>query len=255
MKNNSPSLKRGQVRCVAPKSNGGTEVIYGKNAVLESLHEGTRSFHEILVLPQHYDDLLEASRGVPVRVLQKHDLDKITATNHHQGIAAKVSAYHYADLKDLYPLRCVILLDSVEDPQNLGSIIRTAHALANAGVIIPEHRSAPITPAVVKASSGATEHVKIARVKNLRAAAQDLKKNGFWLVGLEADAPGDISRTPVFDKLGLVLGGEDSGIRPVMTSELDLAVKIPMRGDFNSLNVSQAATIALYELVVRVRST
>jgi 23S rRNA (guanosine2251-2'-O)-methyltransferase len=255
MKNKSPSLKRGQVRRIAPNSNGGTEVIYGKNAVLESLHQRARSFQEILVLPQHYDDLMEISRGVPVRVVQKHDMDKITATNHHQGIAAKVSAYQYADLKDLYSLKCVILLDSVEDPQNLGSIIRTAHALANAGVIIPEHRSAPITPAVVKASSGATEHVKIARVKNLRSAAADLKKNGFWLVGLEADAQEDISHTPVFDKLGLVVGGEDSGIRPVMTSELDLAVKIPMRGDFNSLNVSQAATIALYELVVRVRST
>jgi 23S rRNA (guanosine2251-2'-O)-methyltransferase len=255
MKNKSPSLKQRPVRRIAPKGNGGTEVIYGKNAVLESLHEGTRTFHEILVLQQHYDDLLEVSRGVPVRVLQKPDLDKITATNHHQGIAARVSAYRYADLKDLYPLKCVLLLDSVEDPQNLGSIIRTAHALADAGVIIPEHRSAPVTPTVVKASSGATEHVKIARVRNLRAAARDLKKNGFWLVGLEADAQADISRTPVFDKLGLVLGGEDWGIRPVMTSELDLAVKIPMRGDFNSLNVSQAATIALYELVVRVRST
>jgi 23S rRNA (guanosine2251-2'-O)-methyltransferase len=255
MKDKSLFQKHGQARRVAPKSYGSTEVIYGKNAVRESFRQGTRTFHEILVLQQHYDELLKASKGVPVRVLQKHDLDKIAATNHHQGIAAKVSSYPYADLKDLYPLKCIVLLDSVEDPQNLGSIIRTAHALADAGVIIPEHRSAPITPAVVKASSGATEHVKIARVKNLRAAALDLKKNGFWLVGLEADAPEDIRRTPVFDKLGLVLGGEDSGIRPVITSELDLVVKIPMRGDFNSLNVSQAATIALYELVVRVRST
>jgi 23S rRNA (guanosine2251-2'-O)-methyltransferase len=110
-----------------------------------------------------------------------------------------------------------------------------------------------VTPAVVKASSGATEHVRITRVKNLRAAAQELKKNGFWIVGLEADAQEDISRTPTFEKIGLVLGGEDSGIRPVMTSELDLAVRIPMRGGFNSLNVSQAATIALYELVTRVK--
>jgi 23S rRNA (guanosine2251-2'-O)-methyltransferase len=255
MKNKPPFIKQGQVRRAAEKGYNSTEVIYGRNAVFESLHQGTRTFHEILVLQQHYDDLLEASKGVPVRVVQKHELDKIAATNHHQGIAARVSAYRYADLKDLYPLKCVLLLDSVEDPQNLGSIIRTAHALANAGVVIPEHRSAPITPTVVKASSGATERVKIARVKNLRTAAQDLKKNGFWLVGLEADAKGDISNTPVFDKLGLVLGGEDSGIRPVMTSELDLAVKIPMKGDFNSLNVSQAATIALYELVVRGRST
>src|SRR5208283_2649357 len=161
--------------------------------------------------------------------------------------------YRYAELKDLFPLPCVVLLDNVEDPQNLGSIIRSSHALVGAGIIIPEHRSAPVTPAVVKASSGATEHVRITRVKNLRAAAQELKKNGFWIVGLETHAQEDISRTPTFDKLALVLGGEDSGIRPVMTSELDLTVRIPMRGGFNSLNVSQAATIALYELVARVK--
>ena len=105
MKNKSPFLKRGQGRRVASKSSVGTEVIYGKNAVFESLHQGTRSFHEILVLPQHYDDLLEVSKGVPIRVVQKHDMDKITATNHHQGIAAKVSAYQYAAPERPLPLK------------------------------------------------------------------------------------------------------------------------------------------------------
>ena len=253
MKDISHFHKHRDKRYIPPQGSGNSEIIYGKNAVLESINAGTRKFYEILVLPQHYDEIVGLSADVPIRVLQKPDLDKITATNHHQGIAAKVSIYRYAELKDLFPLTCVVLLDNVEDPQNLGSIIRSSHALAGAGIVIPEHRSAPVTPAVVKASSGATEHVRITRVKNLRAAAQELKKNGFWIVGLEADAQEDISRTPSFDKLGLVLGGEDSGIRPVMTSELDLAVRIPMRGGFDSLNVSQAATIALYELVARVK--
>ena len=249
-----PHLPRRRERRYSPSpGSGNSEIIYGKNAVLESIHAGSRKFHEILVLPQHYDEILEPSADIPIRVLKKPDMDKITATDHHQGIAAKVSIYRYAELKDLFPLTCVVLLDTVEDPQNLGSIIRSSHALAGAGIVIPEHRSAAVTPAVVKASSGATEHVRIARVKNLRAAAQDLKKNGFWIVGLQADARDDIRRTPKFDKLGLVLGGEDSGIRPVMASELDLAVSIPMRGSFNSLNVSQAAAIALYELMSRLK--
>jgi len=251
MRDNPRFSRPPQARRDAPRGKSGTEVIYGRNAVFETLNSAARTVHEILVLPQHEDELLNASRGIPVRVLPRHDLDRITSTSHHQGIAARVSVYGYADLSDLYPLKCVLLLDGVEDPQNLGAIIRSAHALAQAGIVIPEHRSAPVTPSVVKASSGATEHMKIARVKNLRTAAQELKKKGFWLVGLEAGAMEDIRSTPRFDKLGLVLGGEDSGIRPVMSSELDLAVNIPMKAPFNSLNVSQAATIALYELVAR----
>jgi 23S rRNA (guanosine2251-2'-O)-methyltransferase len=134
--------KPGQVRRAAPGSQSGTEVIYGRNAVMETLHKSTRTIHEILVLPQHKDELLEASGGIPVRVLPRPDLDRITSTSHHQGMAARVTPYAYAELKDLYAKRCVLLLDSVEDPQNLGAIIRSAYALADAGVIIPEHRSA-----------------------------------------------------------------------------------------------------------------
>ena len=251
MKDTSRFSRRGGKGHAPGKGQGGAEIIYGRNAVLEAVHAGNRKFQEILVLPQHHDEMFESSSGIPLRVLQKPDLDRITSTDNHQGIAARVSAYPYAELKDLYPLPCVVLLDGVEDPQNFGSIIRTAHALADAGIVIPEHRSASVTPSVVKASSGATELTKIARVKNLRSAAQELKKSGFWIVGLEAHAQQDITRTPRFDKIGLVLGGEDTGIRPVMASELDLEVSIPMKGSFNSLNVAHAAAIALYELTAR----
>ena len=233
------------------KTTGNTEVIFGRNAVLEAIRAGSRTIHEILVLPQHEDETNELPGSVPVRVLSKQDMNRVSGTENHQGMAARVSPYRYARLEDLCDLRTIVLLDSVEDPQNLGSIIRTAYALAGAGIVIPEHRAAPVTPAAVKASSGATEYAKIARVANLRAAAQNMKEKGFWLVGLEADARDHISSVPAFDRLGLVLGGEDTGIRPVITSELDLKVSIPMEGDFNSLNVSQAAAIALYELVGR----
>ncbi|HOS98179.1 MAG TPA: 23S rRNA (guanosine(2251)-2'-O)-methyltransferase RlmB [Deltaproteobacteria bacterium] len=236
-----------------PRTPGSTEVIYGRNAVLETVRTGSRTIHEILVLPQHEAEILDTAGPVAVRVLQRRDMERIAGTEHHQGMAARVSLYRYAGLDELFRYRVVVLLDSVEDPQNLGSIVRTAHALAGAGMVIPEHRAAGVTPAVVKASSGATEHVKIARVTNLRAAAQKLKENGFWLVGLEADAREDIGSIPKFDKVGLVLGGEDSGIRPVVTSELDMAARIPMQGTFNSLNVAHAAAIALYELAVRGR--
>ncbi|MCU0577198.1 MAG: 23S rRNA (guanosine(2251)-2'-O)-methyltransferase RlmB [Desulfobacterota bacterium] len=240
-------------RSIPRKMTGLTEVVYGRNAVVETLGAGSRTVHEIFVLPQHEGEILELSGNVPSRVVNKRDLDRIAGTENHQGMAARVSPYRYARLEDLFALKAVVLLDSVEDPQNLGSIIRTAYALAGAAIVIPEHRAAPVTPAVVKASSGATEHAKIARVTNLRAATQGLKKNGFWLVGLEAGARDALSSVPVYEKLGLVLGGEDSGIRPVMNSELDLAVHIPMSGAFNSLNVSLAAAIALYELVARKR--
>lgn len=236
---------------VPGKTRGNTEVIFGRNAVAEAVRAASRTIHEVLVLPQNRHEVDQLSVTVPVRVLAKEDLTRIAGTESHQGMAARVSPYRYARLEDLSALKAVVLLDSVEDPQNLGSIIRTAYALAGAGIIIPGHRAASVTPAVVKASSGATEHAKIARVTNLRAAARELKQRGFWLVGLEADARDPVSSVPDFERLGLVLGGEDSGIRPVMTAELDLKVGIPMGGDFNSLNVSQAAAIALYELVRR----
>lgn len=244
--------RQGRDRRESPKAAGGTEVIYGRNAVLEAIRAGSRTIHEVLVLSQHMDEILDVS-GTAARVVDRQDLEKIAGTEYHQGMAARVSAYRYVRLEELFGFRTVLLLDSIEDPQNLGSIIRAAYALAGAGVVIPEHRSASVTPAVVKASAGATEHARIARVTNLRAAARELKEHGFWLVGLEAGAHDDISRSPAFDRLGLVLGGEDSGIRPVMTAELDLAVGIPMQGAFNSLNVSHAAAIALYELAARGR--
>lgn len=227
------------------------ELIYGLNPVKEALTSGRRKVYEIMISRERYDDILSMSRGIPVNSLPRNELEKLARTRGHQGIMARVSSYPYESLSDCTTLDVVILLDSVEDPQNLGAIIRTAYALAGAGIIIPEDRSASITPAVVKASAGATEHAMIARVKNLRMAAKELKKAGFWLVGMEAGGRDALDAVPQFDKLALVIGGEDTGVRPVMQKELDIMASIPMKSEFNSLNVAQSAAIALYELMIR----
>jgi len=229
------------------------EFIYGKNPVKEALTACSRTFYEIMISREKADDITSGLSGIPVHTLSKQELDRIAKTRFHQGVVAKVSRYRYASLSSLLDLPLVVLLDCVEDPQNLGSIIRSAFALADAGIIIPENRAASITPAVVKASAGATEHAKIARVTNLRMAAKELKSAGYWVVGLDAAGTMPLSGIPSYDKTALLLGGEDTGIRKGMEKEVDILAYIPMRGSFNSLNVANSAAIALYELASRSR--
>ncbi|HON38945.1 MAG: 23S rRNA (guanosine(2251)-2'-O)-methyltransferase RlmB [Desulfomonilia bacterium] len=227
------------------------EVIYGKNPVMEALAAGRRTFYEIMTARQNYDEIARAAGKIRVITLSRKELDHIARSTYHQGVVARVSSYPYTPIKDLMQKKVVVLLDSIEDPQNTGAIIRSAYALADAGIIIPEDRAAHVTPAVIKASAGAAEHASIARVKNLRAAAKELKKEGFWVVGLDAQGTVPISEVPSYDRLAVVLGGEDVGIRSGMEKEADIVARIPMKGSFNSLNVSQSASIALYELVAR----
>ena len=228
------------------------EIIFGKNPIMEALAAGKRTFYEILVARQNFEEIAHAAGGhAAIITLSRKELDHLTRSPFHQGVAAKVSPYRYTPLKELAEKKVVLLLDSIEDPQNTGSIIRTAYALADAGIVIPEDRAAQVTPAVVKASAGATEHAAIARVKNLRMAAKELKKQGFWVVGLDAEGQAPLPEVPSYDRLALLLGGEDTGIRSGMEKEADILARIPMRGSFNSLNVAQSASIALYELVIR----
>lgn len=227
------------------------EIIYGFNPVEEALKAQKRKFFEIIAARDGMDRISSLAKGVSVNTVTRHELDRITGVKNHQGIAARVSPYKYAAVEDVMALDFAVLLDSVEDPQNLGAIIRTAYALADAAMVIPEDRAASVTPAVVKASAGASEAAVIAKVVNLRNAIRELKKNGFWLVGLDAGAKETLASTPDFRKTAIVMGGEDSGIRPVIASELDFVARIPMRGRFNSLNVAQSAAIGIYELAAR----
>jgi len=227
------------------------EVLYGFNAIIEALDAGRREFKEIIVSRERYDEILYKARGIPIVRATSKDLDRISGTRSHQGVVARVSSYAYAGLEDVAPTGVVLVADTVEDPQNLGSMVRSAYALAGSGIVIAERRCASITPAVVKASAGATEHARIAKVKNLARAMDKLKEWGFWLVGLDASVDTTIQEVPTLEKIAIVIGGEATGLRPRVMKKLDVVVSIPMRRRFNSLNVSHSAAIGLYELVVR----
>jgi len=194
---------------------------------------------------------LAVERGVPVRRVPRARLDHLSDS--HQGLAAEVEGYAYVNLEDILSLAgerheppLVLLLDIIQNPQNLGTLLRTAEAVGVHGVIIPEHRSAGVTPAVVQASSGASEHILVA-VMNLVQAIQALKASDVWIVGLEGSAE---ARTPddidLSGALGLVIGNEGEGMRRLVRQSCDYLLRLPMRGQVESLNAAVAGSVVLY---------
>jgi len=178
------------------------------------------------------------------------------APGSNQGIAASVSPIEYTEFDDLITLleskkekALVVILDKVEDPHNLGSIVRTAVCAGVDGIIIPKRRSSQITATVEKTSAGAVEQIPIVQVNNLNSAIEKLKDIGFWVVGAEADGDKNYFDIEYDMKCVLVLGGENQGISTLVKKNCDFLVKIPMPGNFNSLNVSNAASILIYEVV------
>ena len=235
------------------------ELIYGRNAVHECLRAGRRDVFRLLVSQgaQASGTLAQAlvlarQKGVPVQQVLRPQLDKIAQG--HQGIVAEVSGYPYVDLEDLLQpstsldsLR-LLVLDCLQDPQNLGALLRTAEAVGVDGVVIARDRAASVTPAVANASSGATEHLRIARVTNITRTLQTLKEYGVWIAGLE-DAPGaqEYWNSNLTGSIALVVGSEGQGIRRLVLQTCDVLVKLPMRGKVTSLNAAVAGSIVLYE--------
>jgi len=201
---------------------------------------------------------VDAARAVEVAVETRARavVDEMAGGGNHQGVCAVVGEYPYVDPEDLLEVArargeapLVVVLDGVQDPQNLGALVRSAHVLGAHGVIIPQDRAAPVTPAVVRASAGATEHVKIARVVNLARALDGLKEAGLWIAGGVADdgsAPWEVDLT---GPTALVVGAEGKGVRPLVLRQCDFLVRIPMLGRVASLNVSVAGAVLLYEAV------
>lgn len=236
------------------------EVLYGRNAVREALLAGRRQAFGLWVLAGSRDarlrevvDLARA-RSVPIHEVDRHRLGQLAADRHHQGVALEAGPYPYVLLEDILERAraageapFLLLLDLLQDPQNLGTLVRTAEAVGVHGVVLGERRAAGVTPAVVHASSGATEWLPIARVTNLAQAMRALAEQGVWLVGLES-AP---EATPLEevswpDAVGLIVGSEGEGLRRLTRERCDLLVRIPMRGHINSLNAAVAGSIALY---------
>jgi 23S rRNA (guanosine2251-2'-O)-methyltransferase len=236
------------------------EKLIGINPVLEAL-KADRPIQRILVAERRRKDrdvqaiILQArERGIEVRPAGRDDLDREVPGARHQGVVAFVSAKHYASLDEILRIPAArgevplfVVLDGVEDPRNLGAILRTADAAGVHGVVIPEHRAAGLTETVAKAAAGALEHVAVVKVTNIANTLEEFKKAGTWVAG--AEAGGDL---PYWDAdlarpLALVLGGEDRGVRRLVRQRCDYLVSLPLRGRIRSLNVSVAAGILLYE--------
>jgi 23S rRNA (guanosine2251-2'-O)-methyltransferase len=236
------------------------EYVYGRRAVVEALRAGKQIEHILLARGAREQgavmDLVAAARkaGVSVREVPRQELDRIAPGNAHQGVAAQIAEFEYAEVEDLLAAArergepaFLLLLDSVQDPQNFGTLLRTAEAVGVHGVVIAERRAVGVTPAVVKASAGAVEHLKIAQVTNLARTIEELKKENIWIVGVEND-PGaqDYSQFDFKMALALVLGSEGAGLGRLVKEKCDFLVRLPMWGKIESLNVAVAGSIILY---------
>lgn len=234
------------------------EFIYGRNPVYETLRARRRDVFRLLVAEGVQDKgrLIEimdlaAKRKIPVERVPRSRLDKLSES--HQGVALEASAYPYVGLDDILenakthsePL-FVLILDTLQNPQNLGTIIRTAEAVGVHGVVIPTHRAAEITPAVVSASAGASEHMLVVQ-SNLVQAINELKVANAWVVGLdESPECKDLAEVQLDGALVVVVGSEGEGIRPLVRQSCDFLLRLPMQGQIESLNAAVAGSVALY---------
>ena len=239
--------------------------IYGINSVTEALKARGRAFEWVGMAKERHDlrlqRLIEDCRklGVPVRFLQRAELDRMAGHVAHQGVVAVTSAKQYSDLDDvvaakrgLYSL--VVVLDGVEDPHNLGAILRTADAAGVDGVVIPERRAAGVTGTVTKASAGASEHLPVAKVTNISRTVEELKDRNIWTVGLDEHSSQTYDAIDYNMDCALVLGAEGKGLHDLVKKKCDFLVSIPMLGKVPSLNVSVAAAVVLYEIVRQRRA-
>ena len=234
-------------------------VIYGINAVLEALKARGRSFEYVGVARERNDQRVHKivgecrALGVPVRSLPRPDLDRLTASGNHQGVIAITSEKEYSEIDDLLANRraeraFIVVLDGVEDPHNLGAILRTADAAGVDGVVIPERRAVGVNATVAKASAGASEHVAVAKVTNISRTIEELKKNNIWTVGLDERGDRFYDEIDYDMDCAIVLGAEGHGLHDLVRKTCDFVVKIPMAGKVSSLNVSVAAGVVLYEV-------
>jgi 23S rRNA (guanosine2251-2'-O)-methyltransferase len=191
---------------------------------------------------------LARERSVPIRFEPRAILDRAANGATHQGVVAMAAAQRYAELEQVVNgAQLLVLLDGVEDPHNLGAIIRTAHAAGAAAVLAPERRAAGITETVAKAAAGALEHLPVVRIGNVSQTLEELKSRGFWIYGLDERADALYSETDYATPTVFVLGGEGQGLHQLVKKRCDVLVRIPMSGAISSLNVSVAAGIALFE--------
>lgn len=225
--------------------------IYGRKPVLDTLDTDIKIYKAYILkqnskLVNKIIGKLE-EKNIEISFVDKRFFDKIDIN--HQGVMIEVESFKYESLDDLSDEKRLIILDQIEDPHNLGAIIRSAESFGFDGVVIPERRSASVTSIVYKTSAGAINNIKVYRVKNLTRSIKDLKDKGFWIYGLAGEADSSIDKADLTGKVGLVVGNEGSGISRLVRDNCDMLVNIPMLGRVNSLNASVAAGISMYELL------
>ena len=237
--------------------------VTGIHAVEEALLAGRALDRVIIARGRHGERLdsiiqLAKSRGVHVRFEDRQQMDRAIGMRDHQGVAALAAAKPAIELEDVLRAQSkhalLVLLDGVEDPHNLGAIIRTSLAAGADGVVIPERRAVGLTDAVERASAGALAHLPVARVKNLVRAMEQLKEAGFWLVGLDERADKSYTDVGLLGQIGIVLGSEGEGLHDLTRKRCDFLVSLPTKGPVRSLNVSVAAGVMLFEVVRQRRA-
>jgi 23S rRNA (guanosine2251-2'-O)-methyltransferase len=238
------------------------DVLYGLHPVEEALKAGRRRFDHVLVAHERHDARLERllakcrEAGVRVRQESREHLTLVAQSEAHQGVVAFVRPHEFLSIEDLFEpgpsaeggaARLLLALDGVEDPQNLGALLRVADGAGVDGVVLTERRSAPLSPVAVKASAGAAEHLRIARVVNLVRALEELKRHNLWVIGLDERGETDYDRFDFTGDCVLVLGREGAGLHDLVRRTCDHLLRIPMAGGVSSLNVSAAGAVVLYE--------
>lgn len=239
-----------------------TEFVYGINPVIHLLMTGSRPCHEVLVSigrkESDYNKIEKAAkeRRLSVKVVSRQDLANLVKTDKHQGVAVKCDTYRFSLLEDVVdaairdPLKgFLLILDGVSDPQNLGALVRTANLMGVHGVVIPKDNACGVTPTVVKASAGATEHQKIVQVTNIANTINYLKEKGFWIVGAAGETDSVLYKHDFgSSNVALILGSEGKGMRRLVRESCDHLLSIPMSGSVGSFNVSTAGAIFMNEV-------
>ena len=240
-------------------------VLFGIHAVSEALKSGARSFEYVGVSRERHDQRVQRiidtcrASGVQVRFMPREELDRTANTHTHQGVIAITSGKQYADVDLLLEKRksghsFVVVLDGIEDPHNLGALIRTADGAGADGVVIPERRAVGLTGTVVKASAGASEHLPIARVTNISRTLEELKDRNLWTVGLDERGTQSYDDIDYNMHCAIVLGAEGKGLHDLVRKRCDFLVSIPMLGTVPSLNVSVAGAVVMYEVARQRRA-
>lgn len=242
---------------------GRREIVHGRQPVRELLRAARRRVFRVLFCAEPHPggvvtDIVAMARehSLAVRQITAPEMARLCGEGHHQGVAAEVSGYPYVDRDALWAAAAagpepplILVLDHIQDPQNLGAILRASDAAGAHGLILPRDRAAAVTPAAVRASAGASEHAYVARVTNLVREMEWLKSRGVWLVGLEGVPEAKLhTGADLKGALGLVVGSEGEGLGRLVREHCDFLIRLPMRGRVNSLNASAACAVALYEI-------